>query len=543
MGAVAGPAAAASTSATSTSTSTTSIPSSPLRSQRPQKQTTQLSEAKTAAAVVSIPTSQHTSTRPVAVLAPTVASESKGNEYGDDDHSSLGDDNLSDDDDVDNGGRESDDFDPLDDLDVDDDFDNDGGELQDLRKGHGTLIRNPQEVRGVGRSDDHHHDLSKSNGRPLSPTSAIAAAFRKLQAKIRRLERVKNEHSLCVDRLSRVEAKSAEALSASDRRATSAEASLQSLQKSSSSSLALLEQQMGARIRELEVALISSKKEVAEGNALLAAARDVFESQARGEVATARRAWDEGFAAAEKKAAEESAYTRSQHAKLLSSKEAECEKERMSAATLRNEVAMMRGEIAAMKAKGSSSVASLSGGCARCKDFDLPIVGSSSTTTSGISEQRGPWYSVAEVKNAISNAAGVKLVVLAPTVKVSVAGAEDRGEGGGGGGGGGEIATLRASMQSEEVFNALERDILPRFAATFALPGLHSRSGSGVTSSSSSSGGGGGGEEVSWRKGPEKDKDLEPWLKRLMRSLEESVTEKLRSSGGLKVVSGEASLA
>lgn len=535
MGAVAG-AAAASTSATAPAT--TSIPSSPLRSQRPQKQTTQLS-------VVSIPTSQQkTSTRPVAVLAPTVASESKGNEYGDDDHSSLGDDNLSDDDDddVDNGGRESDDFDPLDDLDVDDDYDNDGGELQDLRKGHGTLIRNPQEVRGVGRSDDHHHDLSKSTGRPLSPTSAIAAAFRKLQAKIRRLERVKNEHSLCVDRLSRVEAKSAEALSASDRRATSAEASLQSLQKSSSSSLALLEQQMGARIRELEVALISSKKEVAEGNALLAAARDVFESQARGEVATARRAWDEGFAAAEKKAAEESAYTRSQHAKLLSSKEAECEKERMSAATLRNEVAMMRGEIAAMKAKGSSSVASLSGGCARCKDFDLPIVGSSSSTTSGISEQRGPWYSVAEVKNAISNAAGVKLVVLAPTVKVSVAGAEDRGEGGGGGGGG-EIATLRASMQSEEVFNALERDILPRFAATFALPGLHSRSGSGVTSSSTSSGGGGGGEEVSWRKGPEKDKDLEPWLKRLMRSLEESVTEKLRSSGGLKVVSGEASLA
>lgn len=476
MGAVGG-----APSVASSSSGAVKIPSSPLRSQRPQKQT------------VSNQTSKE-ELLPSRPITQKIESESKGNKNDDndndedvDDDSSLGDDNFSSDD-----GSLND----LDNIDDDD------------------LLH-------------EHHEVSENNGRPLSPTSAIAAAFRRLQAKVRRLERVRNEHSLCVDRLSRVEAKAAEVLNESERRAMNAEAAVQSLQKSSSSSLTLLEQQMGSRIRELESALMASKKEVAEGNALLAAARDVFESQAKGEIATARRAWDEGFSAAEKKAAEESAYIRSQHAKVLVAKEAECDKERSSAASMRNEIAMMRGEIAAIKARGASSAATLSGGCSRCKDFDLPRIESANSAC-----ERGPWYSVSEVKNALSNAAGVKLVVLAPTVKVSVAGVEEKIDGGGG-----EIATLRASMKSEEIFNALERDILPRYAAAFALPGLYSRINEG------GSGGGGGGDDVIWRKGPEKDKDLEPWLKRLMKSLEESVTEKLKASGGLKVISGEASLA
>ena len=478
MGAVGG-----APSVASSSSGAVKIPSSPLRSQRPQKQT------------VSNQTSKE-ELLPSRPITQKIESESKGNKNDDndndedvDDDSSLGDDNFSSDD-----GSLND----LDNIDDDD------------------LLH-------------EHHEVSENNGRPLSPTSAIAAAFRRLQAKVRRLERVRNEHSLCVDRLSRVEAKAAEVLNESERRAMNAEAAVQSLQKSSSSSLTLLEQQMGSRIRELESALMASKKEVAEGNALLAAARDVFESQAKGEIATARRAWDEGFAAAEKKAAEESAYIRSQHAKVLVAKEAECDKERSSAASMRNEVAMMRGEIAAIKARGASSAATLSGGCSRCKDFDLPRIESANSAG-----ERGPWYSVSEVKNALSNAAGVKLVVLAPTVKVSVAGVEEKIDGGGG-----EIATLRASMKSEEIFNALERDILPRYAAAFALPGLYSR----INEGGGGSGGGGGGDDVIWRKGPEKDKDLEPWLKRLMKSLEESVTEKLKASGGLNVISGEASLA
>jgi hypothetical protein len=314
-------------------------------------------------------------------------------------------------------------------------------------------------------------------------------------------------------------------LTESERKYTIAEKKLQIQQSASETALLRLEKEMNTRLRELEAALVASQKEVSEGNALLSAARDVFENQARGEANTARRAWDEGFAAAEKKAAEETVNHKIQITKVLSLKEIECEKERTTVATLRNEIAMMRGELAAVKARSASMI--LPGGaCARCKDFELPP-----PTTSG---NNGPWYTIEEVKNVITNAAGVKLVVLAPTVKVSVAAATtactttdildlNKGEG--------EFATLKSSIESEVIFGVLEREILPRYAAAFALPGLHSRVG-----------GKGGGIIDDYRKGPEKDKDLESWLQKLMHSLEDSVTEKLRASGGINVLSREHSL-
>jgi hypothetical protein len=139
--------------------------------------------------------------------------------------------------------------------------------------------------------------------------------------------------------------------------------------------------------------------------------------------------------------------------------------------------AEMRRELAAERASVVKLQAVLNGkGCSRCATFDLPSVppeeGAGGEREEYLAQlggapQHGPWYSVEAVRGALGDAAALRMVVLAPTVRISLAL--------GGAGGAPPTPTeldLLAGVPLSALASTLQEEVLPRFAAVFATPRL-----------------------------------------------------------------------
>ena len=371
-------------------------------------------------------------------------------------------------------------------------------------------------------SDLDEDDLEGGGGgmRPLTPTAAIAAAFRRLQARTRRFESLRAEHAQCSARLRAAQqADERQQLQLQiDRDACAA--SIAAAAAEGAVLRKTLEQQQ-QRTFELESALAAARHEVRDGNTLLVAAREVLERQARGEAEALRRAWDEGAAAGAARGLEQA---RAQALQLLDADRAaqrqqqqalqllhQQQQQRLQAEAVdaRNELARAHGELSALRASRA--------GCARCCDFELP----SEAELAAPGAARGPWLSAAAVRSALAEAAAVRLVVLAPTVRVALA------DGSKGGSGGGAQALLLAALPADGIGAELEREVLPRFAAAFAAPRLRPRRGELVPVA---------GGEGDFRDGPAGDSELDAWLRRLVARLEADVTDKLRGSEHFRVI-------
>lgn len=186
------------------------------------------------------------------------------------------------------------------------------------------------------------------------------------------------------------------------------------------------------------------------------------------------------------------------------------------AADDRRAAAEALAEAVTAKAAAADAVKSL--GCARCASFTLPPAESAGC---------GPWVDSREVRALIDAAASLKLIVVAPTVRVAVAVTAS-------------AASTRAVSEMTVrpllplaplagVLSALHTDVLPRFTAAFTLPCLRTRAPDDCSGALDSE------RDPSpprlWLDGPDGG-DLDAWLKRFTAALEQEVVSALTACGG-----------
>lgn len=488
-----------------------------------------------------------------------------------------------------------------------------------------------RQQRGAVTGDD-------GDRRPLTPASAIAAAFRKMQADH---EALQAEHSQCERKLRAAQSTASEAT------------------RSAAAQVRHLEMQLDQCRRELDSAQLQASsaaaaaaardRDVQEGNALLLHAKHWMDAQAveaatsssqvnqlRRELDTCKqevlllagklRIAEDVAASHAKEAATATARLSSVATEAATARadavraNAECAEYRKKAMMLASQVkaaettcSELRKTIAQLQSDvAAAGKASIDGyrlrcvkeGCDRCRAFDLPDVprdddeavlskqhrstrqsdskerGADGDDTSdyhgSLATHRGPWFSVDAVRGAVAEASSVRLVVLAPTVRVTVSG-----HGGGASSsnspthktgaassssspsttaGADAVSSVRSSLPMTSITATLQTEVLPRFAAVFATPQLRAATAKGTSRAATSKsatvqGGGSGGNSNNgndFSGGPyagnsnsssSASADIDAWLRRLLSRLESDVVDAIAGSGHFRVVGRGSELA
>ena len=423
---------------------------------------------------------------------------------------------------------------------------------------------------------------NSDDNRPLTPTSAIAAAFRNLQDKY---DTLTLEHQKCEKRITTAQVTAAEATRNAAQMVKLLETQLQQTQQQLYETQQQLHQTR-QQVTQAQSMALEREKHAADGNALLLQAKTLVEATAR-EAAEATNQVNILRNQLIDTIKEKEIYQNKlrNNEQLLQNQTKEIQTGSTRLVTLMNEVATARtdavkaqAEVQEMKKKymimqSQTNAAEQSSstlrkelltlkneynllktitGCSRCRNYDLPDNDTNNSTETNTNPNtidpyyqqlmihRGPWFSVDAVKGALAEASAVKLIVLAPTVRITVANPNENSNS--------PIKVsssssspnkstdniLRTAIPIDHIRDTIESTILPRFAAVFTTPRLKNRNLSKELTSLTN-------KQAKtnipndFTNGPETDQTLELWLNKLMTRLQEDVITAIASSEHFRV--------